>query len=420
MLQLLTPVLVRIHGTADTLVVVARRFFNHFLQGREPLDAEFLETDGIQFDLLRELRDVEHLFFRLADVAVDEVPMQIEVVLCQDRKRIPDLLLGNALLKLLQDSVVRRFDPDQEKLETRFRSLVEDPGMPRDVNPGLDNKDLLDLVLDNQIAELFAPLRVREEVVIAEEHDIGRDRLQFFNDRFDRPLRIVSLLSERIHAECAELAFEWTPSCCQYRVERLPAEPNTILNPVIIVLSQGPVGKRNTCDVRQRMVFIVDDFSVLPIGKSADILIWHSRNDFFDDFFTLTTDDHIDIWTTLKQVLDFLCCFVAPDYRADLTRQLGDEITDVLEPGLPLDADAQKVYLFPDELAQRLQVLVGRFIPKVEKRHLIDQALHARGDVLKAGRRKNSHRRGRIAEIRIQHKSVLVLDHTEIIAAKNR
>ena len=127
MLQFLAPVTVRIHGTADTVVVVARRFFNHFLQGRELLDAEFLETDGIQLDLLRELRDVEHFFFRLADVAVDEVPMQIEVVLRQDRKRIPDLLLGDALLKLLQDPVVRRLDPDQEDLETRFLCLVEDP-----------------------------------------------------------------------------------------------------------------------------------------------------------------------------------------------------------------------------------------------------------------------------------------------------
>jgi len=80
--QLLAPITVRIHRTTDTVVVVARRLFNQFLQSREPLDAEFLETDGIQLDLLCELRDVEHLFFRLADVAVNEVPMQIDVVLC--------------------------------------------------------------------------------------------------------------------------------------------------------------------------------------------------------------------------------------------------------------------------------------------------------------------------------------------------
>ena len=177
MLQLLAPVKVRIHGTADTVVVVARRFFDYFLQGRELLDAEFLETDGIQLDLLRELRDVEHLFFRLAEVAVDEVTVQIEVVLRQDRKRIPDLPLGDVLLKLLQDPVVGRLDPNQKDLETRFLCFVEDPAMPRDVNPGLGNKDLLDLVLDNQIAKLFAPLRVCEEVVIAEEYNIGRNRL---------------------------------------------------------------------------------------------------------------------------------------------------------------------------------------------------------------------------------------------------
>jgi len=40
--------------------------------------------------------------------------------------------------------------------------------MFRNVNPGLDNKDFLDLVFDNQIAKLFAPFGAREEVVIAE------------------------------------------------------------------------------------------------------------------------------------------------------------------------------------------------------------------------------------------------------------
>ena len=103
--------------------------------------------------------------------------MQIEVVLRQDRKSIPDLPLGDVLLKLLQDPVVGRLDPNQKDLETRFLCFVEDPAMSRDVNPGLGNKDLLDLVLDNQIAKLFAPHCVCEEVVIAEEYNIGRNRL---------------------------------------------------------------------------------------------------------------------------------------------------------------------------------------------------------------------------------------------------
>jgi len=98
--ELLSPVTVRIHAATDTFVVVARRCLNQLLQRRKFLDAEFMETDGIQLDFFRELRDVEHFFFRLADVTVDEIPMQIEVVLREDRKRIPDLLLGDALLKL--------------------------------------------------------------------------------------------------------------------------------------------------------------------------------------------------------------------------------------------------------------------------------------------------------------------------------
>ncbi len=59
------------------------------------------KTDGIKPDFLCELRDVEHFLFRLADVAVDEVSMQEEIVLRQDRKCVANLLLSDAFLKLL-------------------------------------------------------------------------------------------------------------------------------------------------------------------------------------------------------------------------------------------------------------------------------------------------------------------------------
>ena len=88
-LEFFRPVTVRKDRTADTLIVVTRRRLNHLLERRELLDAELLETDGIKPDLLGELRDVEHFFFGLADVAVDEVPVQIEIILRQDRKRRP-------------------------------------------------------------------------------------------------------------------------------------------------------------------------------------------------------------------------------------------------------------------------------------------------------------------------------------------
>ena len=159
------------------------------------------------------------------------------------------------------------------------------------------------------------------------------------------------------------------------------------------------------------MDFVVDDSSVLPIGKPTDILVRDPRDDLFDDLFALTSYDHVDIRTTVKQILDFLRCLVASDDRADLRRQLRDEITDVLEPRLPSDAYAEKIDLVPDELAECLRVLVGLLIPKVEKRHLADQVFHARGDVLKAGRREKPHECGRIPEIRVQGESVLVLDH---------
>ena len=209
-----------------------------------------------------------------------------------------------------------------------------------DVNPGLDNKDLLDLVLDNQVAKLFAPLRIREEVVIAEEHDIGRNRPQFFDDRFERSFRVTPLLPKGIETECAELAFEGTPPRCQYRVERVAGESNAVLSKAIIVPSQRPVREWDTRDVRQRMDFVVDDSSILPIGKPLDILVRNPRDDLFDDLFAFTAYDHVDIRATVKQILDFLRCFVASDDCADLRRQLGDEITDVLELRFPSDAYA--------------------------------------------------------------------------------
>ena len=86
-----------------------------------------------------------------------------------------------------------------------------------------------------------------QEIVITEKHKIGLNRFQFFNNRIERPFRIASFLPERIETERAKLALERTSPGCQYRVEGTTAESNVLLNKVIIVPSQGAVGKRNTC-----------------------------------------------------------------------------------------------------------------------------------------------------------------------------
>jgi len=235
---------------------------------------------------------------------------------------------------------VRGLDPDQEKPESRLLRLFEYPGIPGHVNPCLDGKGLLYIVLDNHLAKPFAAFGIGEEVVVAEEHKICLDRLQFFDDRFERPFRVAPLLPERIEAERAELAFERTSPCCQYRVERAVAESNTVLNPVIIVPSQASVGKRNVRDIRQRVDFVVDDLAVLAIGKPENITVRDPCNDLFDYLFALTPHYHVDIRTLVEQVLDFLRCFVAAYDRADIAGQLGDEITDALELRTPSDADA--------------------------------------------------------------------------------
>ena len=150
------------------------------------------------------------------------------------------------------------------------------------------------------------------------------------------------------------------------------------------------------------MDFVVDDFSVVQVRKSTDILVRDAGGDLFDDLFALTSHDHVDIRTTLKQVFDFLRCFVAANNGADLRRQLRHVITDSPELSPPSDADAQKIDLAADKLAEHLRILIGPFISKIKKCHLADQVFHACGDVLEAGRREHSHGWGGMAEIRVQ------------------
>jgi hypothetical protein len=88
------------------------------------------------------------------------------------------------------------------------------------------------------------------------------------------------------------------------------------------------------------MDFVVDDSSVLSIGKPTNILAGNPRDNLLNDLFTLTPYDHVDIRATAKQILDFFRCFMASDDCADLRRQLRHEITDLFEPGFPWDAYA--------------------------------------------------------------------------------
>ena len=188
-----------------------------------------MEVDGIQLDFLGELGDIKHLLFFLADVTINEESVQIEVILRQDCKGVPDLLLGNAFLKLLQDPVMRRLNPEQENPKASFLGFGQDMRVPGNVNSGLDSKDLLDIVLDNQIAKLFAPLDIGEDIVVAEHYGVGGDRLEFFDDRLEGAFCVAALLTKRVEAERAELAFEWAPPGGQDSVARVPAEPNTAL-----------------------------------------------------------------------------------------------------------------------------------------------------------------------------------------------
>jgi len=322
-------------------------------------------------------------------------------------------------IRKVQDPVVGRFDPDQKDLETGLLRLVKDPRMLRYVNPGMDTKDLFDLVLDNQVAKLFAPLRVGEEVVVAEEHHIGRHRLQFLDHRFDRSFRVTPFLAERIEAEGAELAFERASPRGQDGVEGVTAQSKAVFHQAVRVSSQGPVRKGNATEVRQGMNFVVDDAPVLPVRKPTDILARHPCDDLLNDLFALTPHDHVDIRATAKQGLDFLRRFMTSDNCSHLRRQLRHEITDLVESGIPRDAYTKEIDLVPDKLVECLRVLVGLLIPKVKQRHFVDEVFHACGDVLQASwREKSLDRPGRIPEIRVQGENVLVLDHVGIFSGQ--
>ena len=132
-----------------------------------------MEVDGIQLDFLGEVGDVKHLLFCLTDSTINEEPVQIEIILRKDCKGIPDLLLGNAFLKLLQDPVMWRLDPEQEDPKARFLGLGQDVRIPGNVNSGLDSEGLLDIVLNDQIAKLFTPLDIGEDITIGQSAVFG-------------------------------------------------------------------------------------------------------------------------------------------------------------------------------------------------------------------------------------------------------
>ncbi len=150
------------------------------------------------------------------------------------------------------------------------------------------------------------------------------------------------------------------------------------------------------------MDFVMDNSAILPIRKTPNILVRDPGDDLLDNIFALTSYDHVDIGTTLEQVLHFKRRFVTANNRADLGRQLRYEITDLLELRFPPNADAQQVNPAGDKLAKDLRLAVSAFISKIEERNFADQVFHARDDILQAGRRKHPHRCGRIPEIRVQ------------------
>jgi hypothetical protein len=396
---------------ADAGVVVARRGLDDFLERRELLDPQLLKADRIEPDFTGELRDVEHLLFALADVAVDEVPVQVEIILRQDGQRLANLLLRDALLEVREDPIVRRFDAQQEHFESRLLELVQQRPALGDVDPRLDDELLLDPVFDDQVAELLGPLGIGEQVVVAEEHDVRRDGLELLDHRLERTFCVFALLAERIETERAEFALERAPAGRQDGVECVAAEPDAVLRPVIIMASQRAVGEYEMRQVRQLLVGIVHDLSVLAIGQAPDFGVGNVADHLPNDLFALAPHDQVDVRAAGEQVLDLFRGLAAADHRGNLGGQLRDEVADALEFGVPLDPDAQQVDLGPNEPAERLGILVSSVVPKVQQGDFVHKPLEACGDVFLAGGGEHAHRGRRVAEAGIQHQYVPVSCH---------
>jgi hypothetical protein len=163
------------------------------------------------------------------------------------------------------------------------------------------------------------------------------------------------------------------------------------------------------------MDFIVYDLVTLTIGKPADILVWNPSYNLFYNLFSFTSYDQVDIGTPPEKALYFHGSLVSSDDYGDFLRQLRDKITNVLKLNCPLNANAYQIDFGSDKPVEHTNILVCPLIPKVEKCNLVDQALHARSDVLQARWGENPHNCGRIREIRIQSENMLILYHLKII-----
>jgi hypothetical protein len=183
----------------------------------------------------------------------------------------------------------------------------------------------------------------------------------------------------------------------------MATEADSVLGPIVIMSSQGTVGERDVGQVRQFVVLVVHHAPVEAIGKPSDLGVGNPLGDLLDDLFTFAPDDHIDVRTAAEEVLDLFRRFAAADDRGDLRRQLGNEIAEPLESGVPLDPDAQQIDLLSDETAQDLWILVFLRVTQIQKSDLVHESLETGGYVFQARGGKHPHRGRRVAEAGIQH-----------------
>ena len=114
--------------------------------------------------------------------SIDEISMQVERKFPQYFESVSCLLLGKTLANQFQNPVVRRFDTYQQNLNAGASRLFQQRRMLCDINPSLSHEHLFDPALNDHIAQLLAPLWVREEVVVGDHNHVCCYRLQLLHN----------------------------------------------------------------------------------------------------------------------------------------------------------------------------------------------------------------------------------------------
>src|SRR3990167_1324572 len=108
---------------------------------------------------------------------------------------------------------------------------------------------------------------------------------------------------------------------------------------IIVILSLTSIRKRDSVDIGQRPVSIMNYFSVLSVGNTGNISIGDTINYIFNCLLTFTPYNNINSGASVKEMLNLLGSFISSDYNRYIVRHLTDKLANLFETEIPPDAD---------------------------------------------------------------------------------